>query len=123
MRAISQDKKTAALMGVNVDNVISKTFIISGLLAGAAGVMWGLQMGLINYFMGFLPGIKGVHSRCSWRYRQYSWSDGWWLGLGGHRIHRSCSFWGRFPIERRDRLFDPDFDLPYIDLPAFLAQR
>ncbi len=58
MRAISQDKKTSALMGVNVDNVISKTFIISGLLAGAAGVMWGLQMGLINYFMGFLPGIK-----------------------------------------------------------------
>jgi branched-chain amino acid transport system permease protein len=58
MRAISQDKKTAALMGVNVDSVISRTFIISGLLAGAAGVMWGLQMGLINYFMGFLPGIK-----------------------------------------------------------------
>jgi branched-chain amino acid transport system permease protein len=58
MRAISQDKKTAALMGVNVDDVISKTFIISGLLAGAAGVMWGFQMGLIHYFMGFLPGIK-----------------------------------------------------------------
>jgi branched-chain amino acid transport system permease protein len=58
MRAIAQDKKTAALMGVNVDDVISKTFIISGLLAGAAGVMWGFQMGLINYFMGFLPGIK-----------------------------------------------------------------
>ncbi len=58
MRAIAQDKKTAALMGVNVDSVISRTFIISGLLAGAAGVMWGLQMGLINYFMGFLPGIK-----------------------------------------------------------------
>jgi branched-chain amino acid transport system permease protein len=58
MRAIAQDKKTAALMGVNIDNVISKTFIISGLLAGAAGVMWGFQMGLINFFMGFIPGIK-----------------------------------------------------------------
>lgn len=58
MRSIAQDKQTAALMGVNVDDVVSKTFIISGILAGAAGVMWGFQMGLINYYMGFLPGMK-----------------------------------------------------------------
>lgn len=58
MRAVAQDKKTAALMGVDVDRVISQTFIISGALAGAAGVMWGLHNGLVHYFMGFLPGIK-----------------------------------------------------------------
>jgi branched-chain amino acid transport system permease protein len=58
MRAVAQDKSTAALMGVDVDKVISQTFVISGLLAGAAGVMWGIHNQLINYFTGFLPGIK-----------------------------------------------------------------
>lgn len=58
MRAVAQDKNTAFLMGVNVDDVISKTFIISGALAGAAGVMWGIHMGLVNHYTGFLPGIK-----------------------------------------------------------------
>lgn len=58
MRAVAMDKKTAALMGIDVDAVISRTFIISGLLAGAAGVMWGLHNGLVYYYMGFLPGIK-----------------------------------------------------------------
>jgi len=58
MRAVAQDKNTAYLMGVNVDDVISKTFIISGALAGAAGVMWSIHMGLVNHYTGFLPGIK-----------------------------------------------------------------
>jgi len=58
MRAVAQDKSTAALMGVDVDDVVSKTFIISGVLAGAAGVMWSIHMGLVNHFTGFLPGIK-----------------------------------------------------------------
>ena len=58
MRAVAQDKNTAFLMGVDVDDVISKTFIISGSLAGAAGVMWGIHMGLVNHYTGFLPGIK-----------------------------------------------------------------
>jgi branched-chain amino acid transport system permease protein len=58
MRAVALDKNTASLMGVDVDSVISKTFIISGALAGAAGVMWGIHMGLVNHYTGFLPGIK-----------------------------------------------------------------
>jgi len=58
MRAVAQDKKTAALMGIDVDAVISRTFIISGILAGAAGVMWGIHQGIVYYFIGFLPGIK-----------------------------------------------------------------
>jgi len=58
MRAVAMDKDTAALMGVDVDQTISNTFIISGALAGAAGVMWGLHNGLVHYFVGFLPGIK-----------------------------------------------------------------
>jgi branched-chain amino acid transport system permease protein len=58
MRAVAENKQAAALMGVDVDSVISKTFIISGILAGAAGVMWGLHNGLFNHYVGFLPGIK-----------------------------------------------------------------
>ena len=58
MRSVAQDKPTAALMGIGVDDIISKTFVLSGVLAGAAGVMWGIHNGLINYFTGFLPGIK-----------------------------------------------------------------
>lgn len=58
MRAVASDKNTAFLMGVDVDDVISKTFVISGALAGAAGVMWGIHMGLVNHYTGFLPGIK-----------------------------------------------------------------
>ena len=58
MRAVALDKKTAALMGIDVNRTISITFIVSGALAGAAGVMWGIHNGLIDYFVGFIPGIK-----------------------------------------------------------------
>jgi len=58
MRAVALDKKTAALMGVDVDRTISETFILSGALAGAAGVMWGIHNGMIYYYTGFIPGIK-----------------------------------------------------------------
>lgn len=58
MRAVAEDKEIAALMGIDVDRVISSTFAISGVLAGAAGVMWGLHMGNIYFYVGFIPGIK-----------------------------------------------------------------
>lgn len=58
MRAVAEDKRTAALMGINVDRVIGNTFLISGALAGAAGVMWGLHMGIVYHFVGFIPGLK-----------------------------------------------------------------
>jgi branched-chain amino acid transport system permease protein len=58
MRAVAENKQVAALMGIDVDSVISRTFIISGALAGAAGVMWGIHLGLVYHFVGFIPGIK-----------------------------------------------------------------
>jgi branched-chain amino acid transport system permease protein len=62
MRAVAEDKEIAALMGIDVDRVISNTFAISGILAGAAGVMWGLHMGIVYHYVGFIPGIKAFTS-------------------------------------------------------------
>jgi branched-chain amino acid transport system permease protein len=58
MRAVAEDKDVAALMGIDVDRVISNSFAISGVLAGAAGVMWGLHIGIIYHYVGFIPGMK-----------------------------------------------------------------
>jgi len=58
MRAISEDKDTAALMGINVDGTIAITFGVGGMLAGAAGVLYALVFNQVYWFMGFLPGIK-----------------------------------------------------------------
>jgi branched-chain amino acid transport system permease protein len=58
MRAVAEDKQTAALMGINGNSVISITFVISGALGGAAGVMWGIHNGGIGHYVGFIPGLK-----------------------------------------------------------------
>jgi branched-chain amino acid transport system permease protein len=58
MRAVSEDKQGAALMGINVDNIIVITFVIGGALAGAAGVLYALMFKQVYYIMGFIPGIK-----------------------------------------------------------------
>jgi len=58
MRAVSEDKDTAALMGIDVNFVIMITFAIGSALAGAAGVMWGLWYKQVIHTVGFIPGIK-----------------------------------------------------------------
>jgi branched-chain amino acid transport system permease protein len=58
IRAVSEDQQVAALMGVNVDSAIVTTFAVGAVLAGLAGVMWGLQFNQVDHFMGFVPGIK-----------------------------------------------------------------
>jgi branched-chain amino acid transport system permease protein len=57
-RATEQDKKMAALLGVNVDRTISLTFVIGAALAAVAGVMVLLYYGQIDFYIGFLAGIK-----------------------------------------------------------------
>jgi len=58
MRAASQDKDAARLMGIDIEKVISITFMIGGGFAGAAGLLAGLTYPRIFPYMGVLPGLK-----------------------------------------------------------------
>jgi len=58
IRAVAEDQATASLMGINVNRMISLTFLIGGAMGGAAGVLFGVQYSLINPYTGFVPGIK-----------------------------------------------------------------
>ena len=57
MRATAQDPEAARLMGINVDGTISLTFLLGGLLAGAAGLVYALYQTNIWYFQGFRAGL------------------------------------------------------------------
>jgi len=58
IRAVAEDKDVAALMGINVDRTIALTFGIGAAFAGAAGILWALVFRRVDFFMGFVPGIK-----------------------------------------------------------------
>jgi branched-chain amino acid transport system permease protein len=57
MRATAQDPEAARLMGINVDTTISLTFMLGGMLAGAAGLVYALYETTIWYFQGFEAGL------------------------------------------------------------------
>lgn len=58
MRATAQNRKMAMLVGINVDMVISATFVIGSSLAAIGGVLIASHIGQINFFIGFIAGIK-----------------------------------------------------------------
>jgi branched-chain amino acid transport system permease protein len=58
IRAVAQNAEVAALMGVNIDRVILVTFLLGGIMAGAAGMLFGVFFEFARWDIGFLPGIK-----------------------------------------------------------------
>jgi len=58
LRAVSYSAEAASLMGIDVDRVISLTFVLGSMLAGAAGVLVGLSNPKIDPLMGIMPGLK-----------------------------------------------------------------
>jgi branched-chain amino acid transport system permease protein len=57
IRGVAEDAPTAALMGIDIDKTISRTFVIGGALGGAAGFLFGTAFVFSNT-MGFIPGVK-----------------------------------------------------------------
>jgi branched-chain amino acid transport system permease protein len=58
IRAVAQSQSSASLMGINVNRMISLTFLVGGALGGAAGVLYALKFTRIDPFVGFFPGLK-----------------------------------------------------------------
>ncbi|MHB8664021.1 MAG: branched-chain amino acid ABC transporter permease [Acidimicrobiales bacterium] len=58
IRATAQDPETAVLMGVNIDRVVSATFVLGGIMAGAAAALFSVRFETTRYDIGFLLGVK-----------------------------------------------------------------
>ncbi len=58
IRAVAEDPETAGLMGVNIESIIVVTFLVGGIMAGAAGMLFGVLFTQTQFNVGFLPGIK-----------------------------------------------------------------
>lgn len=58
IRAVAEDPETAGMMGVNIDRIVVVTFLVGGIMAGAAGVLYGMYFNQARFDIGFIPGIK-----------------------------------------------------------------
>ncbi len=61
MRAVAEDQEIASLMGIDVDRIVVTTFVIGGLLAGIAGVLFALTFEQVNFSMGVPARDRRVH--------------------------------------------------------------
>ncbi len=97
-RACQQDLKMASLVGVNVDRTISLTFVIGASLASVAGLMFLLLYGVIDFFIGFLAGIKAFTAAVLGGIGSVPGAM-----LGGLLIGLIEAFWsGYFTVEYKD---------------------
>jgi branched-chain amino acid transport system permease protein len=58
IRAVAEDPETASMMGVSIAGIITVTFLMGGLMAGGAGLLYGMNFGVTQFNVGFVPGIK-----------------------------------------------------------------
>jgi branched-chain amino acid transport system permease protein len=97
-RACEQDQKMASLLGVNVDRTISLTFVMGAALASVAGVMFLLYYGVIDFYIGFLAGVKAFTAAVLGGIGSLPGAM-----LGGLLIGLIETFWsGYFSVEYKD---------------------
>jgi branched-chain amino acid transport system permease protein len=97
-RACEQDRAMAALVGVNVDRTIALTFVMGAALAAVAGVMVTLYWGVIDFFIGFLAGLKAFTAAVLGGIGSLPGAM-----LGGLLIGLIEAFWsGYFSVEYKD---------------------
>ncbi|MEZ5652202.1 MAG: branched-chain amino acid ABC transporter permease LivH [Burkholderiaceae bacterium] len=97
-RACEQDRKMAALLGVNVDRTISLTFVTGAALAAVAGMMFVLYYGVIDFFIGFVAGVKAFTAAVLGGIGSLPGAM-----LGGLLIGLIETFWsGYFSVEYKD---------------------
>jgi branched-chain amino acid transport system permease protein len=118
-RACEQDKKMAALLGVNVDRTISLTFVIGAGLAAVAGLLVTLYYGVIDFYIGFLAGIKAFTAAVLGGIGSLPGAM-----LGGILIGLIESMWSAyFPVEYKDVAAFSILVLVLIFLPTGLLGR
>jgi branched-chain amino acid transport system permease protein len=97
-RACQQDLGMAALLGINVDHTISLTFVMGAALAAVAGLMFLLNYGVIDFYIGFLAGIKAFTAAVLGGIGSLPGAM-----LGGLLIGLIEAFWsGYFTVEYKD---------------------
>ena len=97
-RACEQDRDMASLLGVNVDRTISLTFVMGAGLAAVAGVMVALYYGVIDFFMGFIAGLKAFTAAVLGGIGSLPGAM-----LGGMLLGMVEAFWsGYFSVEYKD---------------------
>jgi branched-chain amino acid transport system permease protein len=97
-RACEQDIQMAALLGVDVDRVISTTFVMGAALAAVAGLMVTLYYGVVDFFIGFLAGVKAFTAAVLGGIGSLPGAM-----LGGILIGLIEAFWsGYFSVEYKD---------------------
>jgi branched-chain amino acid transport system permease protein len=118
-RACEQDLKMAALCGVDVDRTISTTFVIGAALAAVAGLMATLYYGVIDFFIGFLAGVKAFTAAVLGGIGSIPGAM-----LGGLVLGLAEAFWsGYFSIEYKDVAAFTILVLVLIFLPTGILGR
>jgi len=118
-RACEQDRKMAALLGVNVDRTISLTFVIGASLAAVAGLMYLLYYGVIDFFIGFVAGVKAFTAAVLGGIGSLPGAM-----LGGLLLGLIETFWsGYFSIEYKDVAAFSILAIVLIFLPSGLLGR
>ena len=118
-RSCEQDRGMAALLGVDVDKIISLTFVMGAVLAAVAGLMVTLYYGVIDFFMGFVAGLKAFTAAVLGGIGSLPGAM-----LGGMLLGLVESFWaGYFSVEYKDVASFGILVLVLIFMPSGLLGR